>query len=91
MKTAFLFLLILSFFWLNFPATSAAQKQTTDALRTPPKGDPERKAIMDALRDNYRLQNGSTVIFQVNYLKVHNGWAWADDPRFFIMKMMRGR
>lgn len=33
---------------------------------------------MDALRDNYRQQNGSTVIFQVNYLKVHNGWAWAD-------------
>ena len=50
----------------------------TNTLHTPPKGDPERKAIMDALRDNYRQQNGSTVIFQVNYLKVHNGWAWAD-------------
>jgi len=80
MKTALLFLLFLSFVWFNFPATSAAQKQTTDALHTPPKGDPERKAIMDALRDNYRQQSGSgiSVIFQVNYLKVHNGWAWAD-------------
>src|SRR5689334_4506159 len=78
MKTAFFFLLFFIFAWLNLPATPAAQKQPTDALHTPPKGDPERKAIMDALRDNYRLQNGSTVIFQVNYLKVHNGWAWAD-------------
>jgi hypothetical protein len=78
MKTAFLFVLFLLFARLPFPAISAAQKQTTDALHTPAKGDPERKAIMDALRDNYRQQNGSTVIFQVNYLKVHNGWTWAD-------------
>ena len=27
---------------------------------------------MDALRGN------QDVVFQVNYLKVHNGWAWAD-------------
>ena len=27
---------------------------------------------MDALRGN------QDVIFQVNYLKVHNGWTWAD-------------
>jgi hypothetical protein len=43
-----------------------------DELHTPEKGTEERQAIMDALRGN------QDVIFQVNYLKVHNGWAWAD-------------
>ena len=33
---------------------------------------------MDALRENYGKQTGDKVTFLVNYLKVHNGWAWAD-------------
>ncbi len=43
-----------------------------DEVHTPEKGTEERQAIMDALRGN---QN---VIFQVNYLKIHNGWCWVD-------------
>ena len=52
--------------------------QTKDAVHTPAKGSPERKALMDALRDEFKKGNGQTVIFQVNFLKVHNGWAWCD-------------
>jgi hypothetical protein len=43
-----------------------------DDLHTPAKGTEERQAIMDALRGNQQ------VVFQVNYLKVHNGWCWVD-------------
>jgi hypothetical protein len=52
--------------------------QNQSALHTPAKGSPERKAIMDALRDNSLKQSGQRVVFQVNYIKVHQGWAWAD-------------
>ena len=43
-----------------------------DEVHTPEKGSEERQGIMDALRGNQQ------VVFQVNYLKVHNGWAWVD-------------
>ena len=33
---------------------------------------------MDALRDKYKKDTGDQVTFKVNYLKVHNGWAWTD-------------
>jgi hypothetical protein len=50
----------------------AGATEVKDELHTPEKGSTERQAIMDALRGN------QDVIFQVNYLKVHNGWTWAD-------------
>jgi len=53
-------------------ASPTVGSEVSDELHTPEKGSAERQAIMDALRGN---QN---VIFQVNYLKVHNGWAWVD-------------
>jgi len=49
-----------------------APNQTQDELHTPEKGSAERQAIMDALRGSEQVQ------FKVNYLKVHNGWAWVD-------------
>ncbi|SRR5581483_3098374 len=52
--------------------TPSQSTEVKDDLHTPEKGSSERQAIMDALRGN---QN---VVFQVNYLKVHNGWAWVD-------------
>ena len=57
---------------------SLAAAQTDSSLHTPAKGSTERKAIMDVLREDYLKQNGQHVIFQVNHLKVHQGWAWAD-------------
>ncbi|MFL6215937.1 MAG: hypothetical protein ACJ74J_18790 [Blastocatellia bacterium] len=56
----------------------AVSAQTANALHTPEKGSAERKAIMDALREEYLKGSGQRVVFQVNHLKVHQGWAWAD-------------
>jgi hypothetical protein len=57
--------------------------EVTDKLHAPPKGSAERQALMDALRDEYKTDRNSdgkpyrgNVTFVVNYLKVHNGWAW---------------
>ena len=55
-----------------------ARGQVKDLPHTPVKGSPERQAIMDALRANFKADDGAQVVFQVHYLKVHNGWAWAD-------------
>jgi hypothetical protein len=62
-------ILLLTFSFHSVPA------QSKDSLRTPAKGSAERRAIMDSLRDNFK---GQAVTFKVNYLKVHNGWAWVD-------------
>ena len=76
MRTRFLLLLILCVgLWLNGYGVMA---QDQNALHTPAKGSAERKAIMDALRDEYLKGSGQRVIFEVNHLKVHQGWAWAD-------------
>ena len=51
----------------------------TDVVHSPPANSPERKAILDALRGS------ENVIFTVNFIRVHNGWAWVDttplDPK----------
>jgi hypothetical protein len=52
--------------------TPKATSTAADELHTPAKGSAERQAIMDALRGNQQ------VVFQVNYLRVHNGWCWVD-------------
>jgi hypothetical protein len=51
-----------------------------DNLHTPIKGSPERKAIMEALRGNFKqyAEGNQEIVFNVHYLKVHNGWAWTD-------------
>ena len=54
-----------------------ARPVLADEPHTPVKGSPERKAIMDALRPGYQ-ETASQVTFVVNFLKVHNGWAWTD-------------
>ena len=76
MRIRSLFLLLLcAGLWLNGYRVTA---QDQSALHTPAKGSAERKAIMDALRDEYLKGSGQRVVFQVNHLKVHQGWAWAD-------------
>jgi hypothetical protein len=47
-------------------------------VHTPPKGSPERKAIMDSLREGDKNNFDKPVVYMVNYLKVHNGWVWTD-------------
>ena len=51
---------------------SICAAQTANALHTPRKGSAERRLILDALRD------GAETKFRINFLKVHNGWAWID-------------
>lgn len=50
-----------------------------DTVHTPAAKSPERRAILDGLRGT------ENVIYQVNFIKVHNGWAWVDttplDPK----------
>jgi hypothetical protein len=63
--------------------TMVPSSEVSDQLHTPEKGSLERQGMMDALRDEfndrrspgYQPHRGS-VIFVVNYLKAHNGWAW---------------
>lgn len=43
---------------------------------TPPPGDPERQAIMDALRTPVERELRKRVIFKVDLLKVQAGWAF---------------
>lgn len=52
------------------------QPVMADELHTPGEGTAERKAILQALHEEYTTGSGSQAEFQVNYLKVHNGWAW---------------
>ncbi len=47
-----------------------------DEVHEPGKGSAERKAILDALRAvQFPKQE---VVYVVNYLRVHNDWAWVD-------------
>ena len=57
--------------------------EVADELHTPPMGSPERQSLMDALREEYKRQPyRGKITFVVNYLKVHNGWAWTyPEPR----------
>lgn len=43
---------------------------------TPPPGDPERQAIMDALRTPVERDLRKRVLFKVDRLKVQEGWAF---------------
>jgi hypothetical protein len=62
---------------------STAGKEVADKLHTPAKGSDERQAIMDALREEfsnrqspYYTPHRGAIVFVVNRLQVHNGWAW---------------
>lgn len=45
---------------------------------TPPRGSLERKAILDALRDQIQTVPKSEILFVVNYLSVKDGWTWIE-------------
>ena len=57
-------------------AQSAAK---SDLAHAPAAGTAERKAIVDALREDQKQAfQGQKVVYKVHYLKVHKGWAWID-------------
>ncbi len=47
-------------------------------VHTPPESSAERKAILEALRQQVEKLHHHKVVFVVNYLKVNNGWAWIE-------------
>ena len=49
---------------------------TTVAQYTPEKGSVERKAITDALRVPVEKKLKQSVVFNIDHLKVQNGWAF---------------
>jgi hypothetical protein len=59
------------------------KSEVVDELHTPAKGSDERQAIMDALREEfsnrqspYYTPHRGAIVFVVNRLQVHSGWAW---------------
>lgn len=58
------------------PSVYLFQSKTNDELHTPGAGSAELKAILDAVRDDYKEGADQPANFKVNYLKVHKGWAW---------------
>ena len=74
------------FLFLTFSALfaiasiSAVASQTTGA-HMPAEGSAERRAILEALRAG----DSGMPIYQVHFVRVHNGWAWVDttplDPK----------
>jgi len=63
--------------------TTSAGNDVADELHTPEKGSLEREGMMDSLRaafddrsSGYYTPHRGNILFVVNYLKTHNGWAW---------------
>ena len=63
-------------FLLLSSALALVHSVRADEIHTPGEGTAERKAILAALHKEYNTGSGSAVKFKVNYLKVHDGWAW---------------
>ncbi len=71
----FLFLII----FIAIPLRVVSQ---SSAAYTPPSGSPERKEILDALRNDLKKNLRADVVFVVGHFKVKNGWAWIEtNPR----------
>lgn len=63
--------------------TTPAGNDVADELHTPERGSLEREGMMNALRAAFDDRSGGyytphrgNIVFVVNYLKAHNGWAW---------------
>jgi hypothetical protein len=57
-------------------ANAFAQTSAVDVA--PPPGNPERKAILDALRVELRRYQDQPMVFVVRHLRVNGRWAWVD-------------
>src|SRR6478672_10342163 len=76
MKRLPMFILLALIVALACAFTASAQ---ADTVHSPAAKSAELQAILDALRGS------ENVLYQVNFIKVHNGWAWVDttplDPK----------
>jgi hypothetical protein len=62
------------------PTTERALAEAFQGAYTPLPASAERKAILDAYRAKWKQggNKNADVVFVVNNLKVHKGWAWLD-------------
>jgi hypothetical protein len=63
-------------FLLLTSALVLVESVRADEVHTPAEGTAERKGVLARLHKEYTTGSGSAVKFKVNYLKVHDGWAW---------------
>ncbi|MFZ1575380.1 MAG: peptidoglycan-binding protein [Chromatiaceae bacterium] len=84
--------------WALTAAAAPPEPAKKPIIYTPEKNDPERKAILDALRRTY----AKNVVFLVHYLKVSGDWAWARvtatvdgqpdyEPQSGLVRRVRGK
>ena len=106
MKTRLLLaiVLLLSLSSIGYPVVRAwAASDQPTAAYTPARGDPERRAIMDALRQYLFEYVKIRMVFVVQHLKVHGDWAYLEtlpqsedgashyEPVVALMKRQGGR
>ncbi len=68
---------ILLFAILFFSFQSLAARAPDSGL-TPLPGDPLRKQVLDALRQDVKRMHSLDVVFVVDHLRVKDGWAWVE-------------
>ena len=66
------------FFLLLLLVTTFALRGSAEEVHTPAPGTPERKAIMDGMRDWVIQQHQIEAIFVINALLVKDGYAWVN-------------
>nr|WP_321461688.1 hypothetical protein [uncultured Cohaesibacter sp.] len=59
------------FIMLGLPSLASAQQ-----VHTPPKGDPERSTILNAVRPIFDVRLGKPIEFVVGWLRVYGDWAF---------------
>ncbi len=76
-KYYFLYPLVIIFIIIPLRVVSQSS-----AAYTPPSGSPERKEILNTLRNHLKRNFRTDVVFVVGHFKVKNGWAWVEtNPR----------
>lgn len=61
-----------------YTETLAPDQGGIQGARHPPPGSPQRKAILDALRELVPEKDGKKAIFKVRHLRVSGPWAWVE-------------
>lgn len=60
----------------SFAASGQLGPGQSGTSLTPAPGNPVRKAVLDALRQEVKDMHGLDVVFVVRHLRVKDGWAW---------------
>ncbi len=60
------------------PWKSWGFQEKSQGVLTPAPGSPERKAILDVLRELVPQWGGQKAVFLVRHMKVSQGWAWVE-------------